>query len=582
MSIWSSIAQDPSAWIDPQILAQMSNPGADTRDSSSGFQGSAVDQWGQPSLTVGAVTPEEMLRVGYDPRSGQDFNQWLASRGLTRMVRRVPGTNNSEVGYFDAQGNQAGQSIGRHASAENDFLAGGALMAAPALAGVIGAANAGALASQAGTAGGGLAGVDLASLPATSAGTAGAVAPSGLTAAQLDLAAGAYGPSFATAAPAAVDLGTAGGIMSTGAAAGGLSNLASSAGNALQKLATPGNLLQAATTIGGSLVGSNAINRASQIQQQATNAALAEQRRQYDQTRQDLYAARDYAQKSLLQGQGQSRQDLQAGQAQSRADLQAGQRQAADYLSSGQAQSRADLQSGLQGALGDYAPYQQAGQQALAQYQQQLNRPVTAADVMQDPGYQFGLQQGQQALDRKIAAMGGRVSGAALKAAGRYGTDYASTGYNAAYQRRQDSLNRLSQLAGMGQQAAGQSASARLGTAGSLSSGAQNAAGALSQGALGTAGALSSGALGTAGALSSGNLGTFGQLGSNEFQAAGGISNAGAQRANAIDNLVTSQGNAMGSAAMAQGNLWQGAGNQLAALYGRKKNPYVNPYDQGP
>jgi hypothetical protein len=79
---------------------------------------------------------------------------------------------------------------------------------------------------------------------------------------------------------------------------------------------------------------------------------------------------------------------------------------------------------------------------------------------MSDPGYQFGLQQGQQALDRKIAAMGGRVSGAALKQAARFGTDYATTGYNAAYQRKQDRLNRLAALAGIGQSATGSSAAA--------------------------------------------------------------------------------------------------------------------------
>ena len=62
----------------------------------------------------------------------------------------------------------------------------------------------------------------------------------------------------------------------------------------------------------------------------------------------------------------------------------------------------------------DYAPYREAGKRGLAQYETEIGQPVTAADVMQDPGYQFGLTQGQTALDRKIAAMGGRVSGAAL------------------------------------------------------------------------------------------------------------------------------------------------------------------------
>ena len=101
----------------------------------------------------------------------------------------------------------------------------------------------------------------------------------------------------------------------------------------------------------------------------------------------------------------------------------------------------------------DFAPYRAAGTQALGQLQGDINRLPTAAEVMADPGYQFGQQQGQQALDRKAAAAGGRVSGAALKAASQFATDYASTGYGAAYQRRQDRLNRLAALAGIGQTA---------------------------------------------------------------------------------------------------------------------------------
>lgn len=118
---------------------------------------------------------------------------------------------------------------------------------------------------------------------------------------------------------------------------------------------------------------------------------------------------------------------------------------------------------------GDYAPYREAGVNALGQLQTDMNAPVTAADVMQDPGYQFGLNQGQTALDRKIASMGGRVSGASLKAADRYATDYASTGYGAAYQRRQDRLNRLASLAGLGQTSTAGSAAAGTNSANAIS-----------------------------------------------------------------------------------------------------------------
>ena len=111
-------------------------------------------------------------------------------------------------------------------------------------------------------------------------------------------------------------------------------------------------------------------------------------------------------------------------------------------------------------ARNDLAPYRERGVNALGQFADLINKPTTAADVMSDPGYQFGLDQGQQAIDRKIAAMGGRVSGAAIKAAGRFGTNYASTGYTAADQRRNDRLNRLAALAGIGQTATNSSAAA--------------------------------------------------------------------------------------------------------------------------
>ena len=118
----------------------------------------------------------------------------------------------------------------------------------------------------------------------------------------------------------------------------------------------------------------------------------------------------------------------------------------------------------------DFAPYRETGVNALRQFAAGINAPTTAADVMSDPGYKFGLDQGQQAIDRKIAAMGGRVSGAAIKAAGRFGTNYATTGYTAADQRRNDRLNRLASLAGIGQSATGASAAAGTSAANNISS----------------------------------------------------------------------------------------------------------------
>lgn len=117
----------------------------------------------------------------------------------------------------------------------------------------------------------------------------------------------------------------------------------------------------------------------------------------------------------------------------------------------------------------DFAPWRAAGQDALGQLMQGVGQQPTAEEVMNTPGYQFGLQQGQQAIDRQIARGGGRISGAAIKAAGRFGTDYATSGYNAAYQRGQDRLNRLAAIAGLGQTATGASAAAGANSANAIS-----------------------------------------------------------------------------------------------------------------
>lgn len=54
-------------------------------------------------------------------------------------------------------------------------------------------------------------------------------------------------------------------------------------------------------------------------------------------------------------------------------------------------------------------------------------RPATGADLTTDPGYQFRLQQGTQALDRGFAAGGTLLNGGTAKALARYNQDYAST-----------------------------------------------------------------------------------------------------------------------------------------------------------
>lgn len=114
----------------------------------------------------------------------------------------------------------------------------------------------------------------------------------------------------------------------------------------------------------------------------------------------------------------------------------------------------------------DQEPWRQAGITALGQLGTgtkdggDFNRDFTLADFTKDPGYDFRMQQGQRGLDASAAARGGALGGAAIKAATRYGQDYASGEYSNAYNRfnadRTARFNRLSSLAGVGQTATNQ------------------------------------------------------------------------------------------------------------------------------
>lgn len=114
-------------------------------------------------------------------------------------------------------------------------------------------------------------------------------------------------------------------------------------------------------------------------------------------------------------------------------------------------------------------PWRSTGMRALqAAEREQPLMPAAftgAVDVTKDPGYAFRLSEGLKALNRSAAARGGMISGGALKAAERYGQDYASQEYGNAYQRalteynarvarEATGYNRLAALAGVGQTAA--------------------------------------------------------------------------------------------------------------------------------
>jgi hypothetical protein len=117
-------------------------------------------------------------------------------------------------------------------------------------------------------------------------------------------------------------------------------------------------------------------------------------------------------------------------------------------------------------AIQNLSPYMQGGGQAFDQLSA-MTQPGSAfmkpfdASMMaqQDPGYQFRLQQGLQAMRAQASATGG-LGGAALRSAGQYSQGLASSEYQDAFNRymanRQQTFGMLNTLAGYGANAADQ------------------------------------------------------------------------------------------------------------------------------
>ncbi len=173
------------------------------------------------------------------------------------------------------------------------------------------------------------------------------------------------------------------------------------------------------------------------------------------------------------------------------------------------------------------APWLSAGKQGLAQLQGLLGTPgqgllapftpPTLAQAEQYPGYQFGLQQSEGALQNSAAAQGSLESANTQEALSKFAQNYAQNDYSNVYNQafntfesnQLNQFNRLAALSGVGQQAGttlgqqGQAAAQNTGNI-MLTAGAQqgqdlqNAAAAMASGYIGGANAWS-------GALSGGS-----------------------------------------------------------------------------
>jgi len=133
------------------------------------------------------------------------------------------------------------------------------------------------------------------------------------------------------------------------------------------------------------------------------------------------------------------------------------------------------------------------------------------SDYEADPGYAFRLKEGMKALDAQAASRGGLISGAALKAANRYGQGYASNEYANAFNRyqtnRSNQLQPLQSLMGVGQTATNATGNAAGAYGAAAGSNALAAGNALASGQVGQANAWNNAFGGVAKAFNSSTYG---------------------------------------------------------------------------
>ncbi len=98
----------------------------------------------------------------------------------------------------------------------------------------------------------------------------------------------------------------------------------------------------------------------------------------------------------------------------------------------------------------DFQPWREVGANALSKIEAGIESgefdpgvfDPSQIDVTADPGYQFRMKQGVEALDSSAAARGRLLSGAQDKALTKYGQEMGSQEYNNAYARYADQYSK--------------------------------------------------------------------------------------------------------------------------------------------
>ena len=208
-----------------------------------------------------------------------------------------------------------------------------------------------------------------------------------------------------------------------------------------------GTLISAGASIVGGAMSADASKSAANTQAQAGQSAISEQKREFDIAQSALQPYKDVGQAALYKLSDYL--GLPVSGAQATMPTQAQFTRTGAGTSTDYGNAPAFDQAGYDAAMAKY----NAANTGSSTVTGSLLKPFSF-DISQDPGYQFRLDQGNQNVENSAAARGTQLSGATLKELLKYGSDYASGEYNAAFQRDQATKAQiygdLSGVAGMG------------------------------------------------------------------------------------------------------------------------------------
>ena len=139
---------------------------------------------------------------------------------------------------------------------------------------------------------------------------------------------------------------------------------------------------------------------------------------------------------------GMAVMEEQKGIAGALAEQEKGYAESTAQLEERQALAEEDVAATEAKGLAQYQPYQEAGTQGLSNYQDLVSGGVDYAEI-DNPAYQWRLQQGMQARERTASRSGDRFSGRFAMGMEQYAQGMASQEYENIYNRRSQGYGNL-------------------------------------------------------------------------------------------------------------------------------------------